>query len=323
MTVIIGSAKRDENGRYVRGKPGDQLQGKSPDFSGEVSQQSFYVSKKGWNIIRAKNSAIANKLATNMKTACNNENIGYSQSDRYGVITNGIKTKKPTNCDCSSLVRACVKEATGKDPGDFTTANAVTKLKATGLFQQAIPYTPSVKLFTGDILCTKIKGHIVIVTEGNNPIQETKPSPTPVQTGNMKINAEGLALIKSFEGCRLSAYKVTPSEKFWTIGYGHNGADVKQGMTITMATANALLLADITKFEQAVNATGLKLSSNQFSALVSFTYNCGASNLKKLIANRTLPQIADAILLYNKSGGKVLEGLKRRRQAERALFLKE
>ena len=262
-----------------------------------------------------------------MKTACNNENIGYSQSDRYGVITNGIKTKKPTNCDCSSLVRACVKEATGKDPGDFTTANAVSKLKATGLFQQAIPYTPSIQLFTGDILCTKSKGHIVIITEGNSRVQEAKPSPTltlvSIKIGNMKINTEGLALIKSFEGCRLSAYKVTPSEKFWTIGYGHNGADVKQGMTITMATANSLLLADITKFEQAVNATGLKLSSNQFSALVSFTYNCGAGNLKKLIANRTLPQIADAILLYNKSGGKVLEGLKRRRKAERALFLKE
>ena len=187
MTIIIGSARRDEAGRYVRGKPGDQLQGKSPDFSGEVSMQTFYTAKKGWNIIRAKDGNIANKIAANMKTACNNINLGYSQSDRYGVITNGINTKKPTNCDCSSLVRACIKEATGKDPGDFTTANAVTKLNATKLFEKAIPYTPTVALYTGDILCTKTKGHIVIVTDGNTraitsaPKQETVSKPSIVQ----------------------------------------------------------------------------------------------------------------------------------------------
>ena len=168
MTIIIGSARHDESGRYVRGKPGDQLQGKSPDFMGEVSMQTFYNSKKGWNIIRAKDATIANKIAANMKAACNNVNLGYSQDDRYGVITNGINAKKPTNCDCSSLVRACVKEATGKDPGDFTTVNAVTKLNATKLFEKAIPYTPSIALYTGDILCTKIKGHIVVVTDGND-----------------------------------------------------------------------------------------------------------------------------------------------------------
>lgn len=319
MTIIIGSAKRDENGRYVRGKPGDQLQGKSPDFSGEVSMQSFYVAKKGWNVIRAKDFAIAVKIAANMKAACNNANIGYSQSDRYGVINNGINSKTPTNCDCSSLVRQCVKEATGKDPGDFTTANAVSKLNATGFFQKTIPYTPSVVLYTGDILCTKTKGHIVVVTDGNAPKAEaasvTKPS------GKMKISQRGIDLIKKFEGCKLTAYKAVPTEQYYTIGIGHYGADVHPGMSITMVQAEEYLRSDISRFENAVNKTGLKLNQNQFDALVSFTYNCGEGNLKKLIQNRTIPQIADAIVLYNKSGGKVLVGLVNRRRAEKALFV--
>ncbi len=136
----------------------------------------------------------------------------------------------------------------------------------------------------------------------------------------MKISSKGLALIKQFEGCRLKAYKCVSTEKYYTIGYGHYGADVSADMTITQAQADAFLVADITKFEGYVNATGLTLNQNQFDALVSFTYNCGQSNLKKLIANRTLGQIADALLLYNKSGGKVLSGLVKRREAEQALF---
>ena len=136
----------------------------------------------------------------------------------------------------------------------------------------------------------------------------------------MKTSEKGIALIKSFEGCRLTAY-LCPAG-VWTIGYGHT-AGVVQGQTITQAQADSFLKADLEKYEKYVNATGLTLNQNQFDALVSFTYNCGAWNLKKLIANRTLPEIADAMLLYNKGGGKVLAGLVRRREAERKLFLEE
>ena len=115
----------------------------------------------------------------------------------------------------------------------------------------------------------------------------------------MKISQNGINLIKQFEGCRLTAYKPVPTEKYYTIGYGHYGADVAPGMKITQAQADAFLLSDLQKFENAVNATGLKLNQNQFDALVSFTYNCGAGNLKKLVTGRTLPQIADAMLAYN------------------------
>ena len=136
----------------------------------------------------------------------------------------------------------------------------------------------------------------------------------------MRTSEKGISLIKSFEGCRLTAY-LCPAG-VWTIGYGHT-AGVTQGQTITQAQADSFLKADLEKYEKYVNATGLVLNQNQFDALVSFTYNCGAGNLKKLIANRTLPEIAEAMLLYNKGGGKVLTGLVRRREAERKLFLEE
>lgn len=136
----------------------------------------------------------------------------------------------------------------------------------------------------------------------------------------MKASSKGINLIKSFEGCHLTAYKCPAG--VWTIGYGHT-AGVKEGMTITQAQADAYLASDLEKYEKYVAATGLELNQNQFDALVSFTYNCGAGNLKTLIQNRTLSQIADAILLYNKSNGKVLSGLVRRRQAEHDLFIED
>jgi GH24 family phage-related lysozyme (muramidase) len=112
-----------------------------------------------------------------------------------------------------------------------------------------------------------------------------------------------------------------PTEQYYTIGYGHYGADVAPSMTITQAAADALLVKDLERFEYQVNDTGLSLNQNQFDALVSFTYNCGGRNLLQLVKNRTLDQIADALLLYNKAGGKVLDGLTRRRKAERELFM--
>lgn len=137
----------------------------------------------------------------------------------------------------------------------------------------------------------------------------------------MKTSQRGIDLIKGFEGCRLTAYKPVSTELYWTIGYGHYGPDVTPGMRISSAQAEMYLRADLEKFENAVNATGLKLNPNQFDSLVSFAYNCGTGNLKKLVTGRTLTQIADAMLAYNKGGGKVLPGLVKRRQAERALFI--
>lgn len=139
----------------------------------------------------------------------------------------------------------------------------------------------------------------------------------------LKTSSNGLALIKKFEGCRLTAYKAVSTEKYYTIGYGHYGSDVKAGMTITQAQADEYLKSDLAKFEKYVNAYGLSwINQNRFDALVSFVYNCGAGNLKTLLNNgkRTAAEVSAKFASYNKAGGKVLAGLTKRRAAEKALF---
>ena len=191
VSVIIGSARSDERGKYSGGAPGDQKQSSTPDYSGEVSMQSFYVHSKGWIVLRARSAMHANALATSMKRACNNSCIGYSQSDRYGVVKEGTGTTKKCNADCSSLVRQCVKEATGKDPGDFNTASEASALMATGLFDKIV-YSSSTKLCTGDILVTKTKGHTVIVVSGAGRGTETPTgNPFTIPTVLLKKGSKG------------------------------------------------------------------------------------------------------------------------------------
>ena len=141
---------------------------------------------------------------------------------------------------------------------------------------------------------------------------------------NRKIGQAGRALIKQYEGCRLAAYRCAAG--VWTIGYGHT-AGIHSGMTITQAQADAYLRQDIAKFEGYVNNPAYvpitaNFNQNQFDALVSFAFNLGAGNLRKLCKGRTAAQIAQAMTQYCKANGKVLAGLKRRRAAEQALFNK-
>lgn len=167
MNITFGSARHDERGKYSGGKAGDQLQTNAVDYKGEVSLQKGYIHKKGWVILRAVKPEVAHNLAFAMLRACANKNLGYDQGNRYGVIAKGIDTTTPTECDCSSLVRACLKDA-GIVVGDFTTANAKSVILATKQFTE-VPFTTLSALKIGDILCTKTRGHIVIVTDGNNP----------------------------------------------------------------------------------------------------------------------------------------------------------
>ena len=137
----------------------------------------------------------------------------------------------------------------------------------------------------------------------------------------MHISQKGLDLIKEFEGCYLNAYRC-PSNVL-TIGYGHTG-DVYEGQTITQSQAEELLKNDMVEYENAVNTCSnirFPLNQNQFDALVSFTYNCGAGNLATLCSNRNANEVAEALLLYVNGSNGYLEGLARRRKAERELFL--
>lgn len=142
---------------------------------------------------------------------------------------------------------------------------------------------------------------------------------------NRKIGQAGLALIKQFEGCRLTAYQC--SAGVWTIGYGHT-AGVHKGMKITQAQAEEYLKHDVAKFEKYVNNPSYvpftdKLNQNQFDALVSFAFNLGQGNVKKLCTGRTMNQIPSAMQRYCKAAGKTLPGLQRRRKAEAALYNKK
>lgn len=138
----------------------------------------------------------------------------------------------------------------------------------------------------------------------------------------MKTSQRGIDLIKEFEGLRLTAYRCPAG--VYTIGYGHTRG-VKRGMKITEEEASAFLTADLLNSEKAVERyeSVYHWSQNEFDALVSFTFNCGAANLRALLRNgrRNRSQIATTLPLYRKAGGKVLKGLERRRAAEKALFL--
>ena len=142
---------------------------------------------------------------------------------------------------------------------------------------------------------------------------------------NRKIGQAGLKLIMEFEGCRLTAYQC--SAGVWTIGYGHT-AGVHKGMKITQAQAEEYLKHDVAKFEKYVNNPSYvpftdKLNQNQFDALVSFAFNLGQGNVKKLCTGRVMNQIPSAMQQYCKAAGKTLPGLQRRRKAEAALYNKK
>jgi len=153
-----------------------------------------------------------------------------------------------------------------------------------------------------------------------------QPSTSTASGSTGQMNAKGLHLLKSFEGLRLTAY--IDAVGVWTIGYGTTRG-VKRGMKITKAQAENLMKRDLVTFESAVRKyTKVPLNSDQFSALVSFTYNVGVgafskSTLLRMLNQKNIRGAADQFLRWNKGGGRELPGLTRRRKAERALFLGE
>ncbi len=139
----------------------------------------------------------------------------------------------------------------------------------------------------------------------------------------MKISDEGLALIKHFEGCRLEAY-LCPAG-VWTIGYGHTRG-VGDSDVIDQEAAEAFLIEDLEEFEGYVNSmTEVALKQNEFDALVAWVFNLGPGNFKEsTLLNRInygpISDVPSQIKRWNKAGGKVLEGLVKRRAAEAALW---
>jgi lysozyme len=161
------------------------------------------------------------------------------------------------------------------------------------------------------------------------PAPQTSPPASNSQGGadanaNLRINDAGLQIIKDSEGLRLEAYNLGGQ---WLIGYGH-AATARAGMKITEAQAEALLRQDVKDAEDGVRkAVTVPVNRNQFSAMVSLAYNLGVggfghSTVLAAVNKGDYNGAADAFLNHNKAGGKVLENLTKRREKERALFLK-
>lgn len=144
---------------------------------------------------------------------------------------------------------------------------------------------------------------------------------------DLKFDGAGANLTEVSESLRLAAYPDPGTGGApWTIGYGHTGPDVEPGMTCNAAQAQAWLMGDIATAENAVHRlVTVRLTQDQFDALVDFTFNLGARNLatstllKKLNAGDYAG--ADAEFgKWNMAAGKVLPGLTKRRAAEAGLF---
>ena len=148
----------------------------------------------------------------------------------------------------------------------------------------------------------------------------------------MRLGSKGLELIKSFEGFYSKPY-LDPIG-IPTIGYGATYYPNKKKVTmkdkpLTEKEASDLLKEMMVTYENDVKRlVKRELNQNQFDALVSFTYNLGSANLgkstllKKINANPYDKTIKDEFLKWNKAGGKVLNGLIRRRNAEAELYFK-
>ena len=184
MSVKIGSARIDENGNARGGQAGDQN-------GREVSTQSWYKHSKGWRVFRAKDPAVAEKIARDMQWACDNSHIGYDQGQRLTLYD----VSKPlgfnchlvkTNCetDCSALVRVCCAYA-GVSLPNFRTPTEPAALLDSGDFVElkGSKYTDSDKyLKRGDILCTRTQGHTVVVLSNGSKAGDDDPIPTPPPT---------------------------------------------------------------------------------------------------------------------------------------------
>ena len=137
----------------------------------------------------------------------------------------------------------------------------------------------------------------------------------------------GIALIKQYEGLRLTTYK--DAVGIPTIGYGHVETPIPPGgtRTITAEDAEQILREDLQRFEHDVNnMLTVEVTQNQFDALVSFAFNLGPANLKSSTLLRKVNSgdfngAAEEFLKWNHAGGQVLAGLTARRNAEKNLFL--
>lgn len=138
-----------------------------------------------------------------------------------------------------------------------------------------------------------------------------------------RINDEGLALIKQWEGLKLRAYRCPAG--VWTIGYGHTRT-ARPNMEIDAATAELLLRVDLRDFEAAVeDLIDVPLTEGQFAALVSWSFNVGGGAMARSTLRRRLNagayhEVPEQLMRWTRAGGRVLRSLVNRRAAEAGLW---
>ena len=141
------------------------------------------------------------------------------------------------------------------------------------------------------------------------------------------ISENGLHFTAAFEGFKGTAYRATKDEKYLTIGYGHYGADVKPGQSITEEEALALLYKDMAKAVAAVDAAAHPvLDQAQFDAVCDLVYNAGpgviaaTTGTGQALRKGDIPTLRAKLGQFIYQNGKVLLGLKRRAAGRVALF---
>lgn len=146
----------------------------------------------------------------------------------------------------------------------------------------------------------------------------------------MEPSENAFEMIKAWEGLQCRAYKALPSERYYTIGYGHCSPEIKKGQYITVKEAEQLLKNDVAQYSQLLAAVNPTLLQHQYDALISLIYNIGWYNfvtsmtgvVTASLNRKTTPiDIARRIILWVRSGGKVVLGLQRRRVMEANYFL--
>lgn len=140
------------------------------------------------------------------------------------------------------------------------------------------------------------------------------------------MNTKALSLIKSFEGCRLTAYQDIAG--IWTIGFGQTGPDIRMGLSWTQREADKALMTTVSSIERHMMLMlEVEQNINQMAALIDFAYNLGLSALqnstllKKINKEADIEDIANEFLKWDKANGRVVAGLTRRRKAEHDLYL--
>lgn len=213
--VRVGSARIDENGKLKGGQPGDQT-------GLEVAIEPWYLHDKGWVIIRAKDANIRERIAICMEAACANNNIGYDQSTSWDLYDKAkqygwdcSKVNTPVETDCSSLVRVCVAYALQRDIPWFSTANEAEVLYSTDEFEiirEPKCTESSAYQMRGDILCTTVQGHTVVVLDDGSKVECEI-----ISTGNTTFCGKGIGTAVALTPMNIRTGADTSAKKLDTI----------------------------------------------------------------------------------------------------------